>query len=212
MFSSRLGLITNAIVIATFRTQRSEVSKDSPDDRARRGTMIAANLLVLYIRSVVGPTRCSMLRVTLFRLKNQSRYVSLPEPFFPVMSAFIAHYSALSKAWTFLREFILGNNKTGLVTDANTPALGGEDPRYAVNTLAEGPEIYQGSYTTTSTYYFPTETVARWDRYVQGGSLSSNSKSSAQIDGANGRTNGGVILNVLVSVVASSFVAFVWLF
>jgi len=91
---------------------------------------------------MVGPTRCSVVRVTLFRLKNQSRYVSLPEPFFPAMSVFIAHYSTLSKTWTFLREFTLGNNKAGPVADANTPALGGEDPRYAVNTLAEGRVIY----------------------------------------------------------------------
>jgi len=112
-------------------------------------------------------------------------------------------------AWTFLREFILGNNKTGLVTNADTPAVGGEDPQYAVNTLAEGPEIYQGSYTTTSTYHFPTETVARWDRYVQGGSTSG---SLTQAGGANGKTLGSAILNALVSVVVSSLAAFVWLF
>lgn len=96
--------------------------------------------------------------------------------------------------------------------DANTPALGGEDPRYAVNTLAEGPEIYQGSYTTTSTYYFPTETVARWNRYVQEVSPTRGPESSTQVDGASGRIARGVILNVLVSVAASSFIAFMWLF
>ena len=106
----------------------------------------------------------------------------------------------------------MGDNKTGLVTDANTPALGGEDVRYAVNTMAEGPEVYQGSYTTTSTYYFPTATVASWDQYIQGGSVSDDSKSFAQTDGASGRTASGIIFNVLVSVVASSVVAFMWLF
>ena len=106
---------------------------------------------------------------------------------------------------------MLGNNKTGLVTDANTPALGGEDPQYAANTLAEGPEVYQGSYTTTSTYHFPTETVARWDRYIQQGSVLADSKPQTQTDGASGKAASAVVLNVLVSVVASSVVAFAWL-
>ena len=132
-------------------------------------------------------------------------------PPLPVTSSFIAYHPAFSKAWTFLREFVLGNNQTGLVTDANTPAVGGEDSQYAVNTLAEGPEVYQGSYTTTSTYHFPTETVARWDRYVQEGSTSSGSGSLAQ-NGANGKFSGSVILNALVSVMMSSLIAFVWLF
>lgn len=126
----------------------------------------------------------------------------------PVWSPLVAHYLTSSKAWTFLREFVLGNNKTGLVTNANTPAFGGEYPQYAANTLAEGPEIYQGSYTTTSTYHFPTETVARWDRYIQGASTSG--KSLAQTDGAYGRTVGDVVLKTLVSVVVSSSIAFVW--
>ena len=72
------------------------------------------------------------------------------------------------------------------MTDANTPASGGEDPQYAVNTLAEGPEVYQGSYTTTSTYYFPTETVAKWDQYVQGGPVPTGSEALAQTGGAGG--------------------------
>lgn len=113
-----------------------------------------------------------------------------------------------SKAWTFLREFVLGNNTTGLVTDSNTPALGGENPEYAVNTLAEGPEVYQGSYTTTSTYYFPSATVARWDKYVQGGFTSNNSKSLAQAGGAGSKTVGGVVLSALISVIVSSVLVF----
>ena len=128
------------------------------------------------------------------------------------MSNFLAHSLTLSKAWTFLREFILGNNKTGLVVDANTPAVGGEDPQYAVNTLAEGPEIYLGSYTTTSTYSFPTETVARWDQYIQNNSTSKDSGSLTQTGGASGKIVGSVVLNVLVSGLMSSLIALVWLF
>jgi len=196
------------MTFVTVRTRRSEVSKDSPDDRAHHGTMTMGNLLVSYTKNVVGPTRCSKARVTLFRLRNQRRYglCQSPSPQ-PRGVKFHCSSSRFFKASTFLREFVLGNNKTGLVTDADTPAVGGEDPQYAVNTLAEGPEIYQGSYTTTSTYHFPTETVARWNRYVQEGSTSDNSGSLAQ----NGGVNGKFSVNALFSVVVSSLVTFVWL-
>jgi len=82
-----------------------------------------------------------------------------------------------------------------------------------VNTLAEGPEVYQGSYTTTSTYYFPTETVAKWDRYVQGPGepVPTGPRALAETGGASGRPASAVVLNVLGSVVVSSFVAFMWL-
>ena len=50
----------------------------------------------------------------------------------PVMPTLIVRCPP--KVWTFFHEFILGNNKTGLVTNANTPAMGGEDPRYETNT------------------------------------------------------------------------------
>ena len=132
------------------------------------------------------------------------------------MSSFVAHCPALSKAFTFLREFVLGNNSTGLVTDADTPATGGEFPEYAASTLAEGPEIYLGSYTTTSTYVYPKETLSSWDRYIQDGSRSNssakNSGSLAQSSGASGRAAGGVVFNAFVSAAVSSFIAFVWLF
>lgn len=96
------------------------------------------------------------------------------------------------------------------MTDANTPASGGEVPEYAVNTLAEGPEVYQGSYTTTSTYYFPTETVASWDKYVQGSPVPTDPAALAQTGGARRTAAGSVVLNILVSAAASSFVAFLW--
>lgn len=132
----------------------------------------------------------------------------------PAISSFVANYPALLQAWTFLREFVLGNNKTGLVTDASTPAIGGEVPEYTASTLAEGPEIYVGSYTTTSTYFYPKETISSWGRYVQNGSTSQKSGALAQSSGASREVANGVVLNAFVSVVVSvfSFVAFVRLF
>lgn len=169
--------------------------------------MTTVNSLGSYTKNVVGPTRYSIHPVISFQLKSQPRYVS-PNLYYRLSYSF---FFAIPKAWTFLREFVLGNNQTGLVTDASIPAVGGEDPQYAVNTLAEGPEVYRGSYTTTSTYYFPSATVARWDKYVQNSLTSNASRTFAQADGA-GKTASGVVLNALFSALVSLVFAFVWLF
>ena len=114
------------------------------------------------------------------------------------------------------------------MTDGGTPAVGGEDERYAVNTLGEGLEVYQGSYTTTSTYYFPVETVARWEEYVRGhgggegssggtgGGPSPTAGGFSQSDGGSGGRVGGVGLglgglSLSWSVVVSVVGAFVWM-
>ena len=169
--------------------------------------MTAVNSLGSYTKNAVGPTRYSIHPVISFQLKSQPRYVP-PNLYYRLSYSF---FFAIPKAWTFLREFVLGNNQTGLVTDASIPAVGGEDPQYAVNTLAEGPEVYRGSYTTTSTYYFPSATVARWDKYVQNSLTSNASRSFAQADGA-GKIASGVVLNALFSALVSFVFAFVWLF
>lgn len=69
-------------------------------------------------------------------------------------------------AFTFFREFVLGNNQTGLVTTSSSGevlVIGGEDPKLAGDFLKESPEIYLGSWVTTSTYTFPSATIAQWD-------------------------------------------------
>lgn len=71
-------------------------------------------------------------------------------------------------AFTFLREFVLGNNQTGLVTTSSSGeviVIGGEDATLAGDILKEPPEIYLGSWVTTSTYTFPSATIAQWDNY-----------------------------------------------
>jgi carboxypeptidase D len=71
-----------------------------------------------------------------------------------------------SAAYTFLREFVLGSNKTGLVIDAGTPAVGGEDPgKYGATAVPAGPEIYLGSLSTTSTYIAPSSVRATWESF-----------------------------------------------
>jgi carboxypeptidase D len=72
------------------------------------------------------------------------------------------------KAFTFAREFILGNNQTGLVTKegGTVSVVGGESSALAVNVMSGQPEIFYGSGTTQSTYMAPTATVAAWNSFI----------------------------------------------
>ena len=72
------------------------------------------------------------------------------------------------KAFTFAREFVFGNNQTGLVTESSgkVSVVGGEDSTLAAAVLPGGGEIYYGSGTTQSTYTAPTATVAAWNSFI----------------------------------------------
>jgi carboxypeptidase D len=72
------------------------------------------------------------------------------------------------KAFTFLREFVLGYNELGLVKNSSgtISVVGGERSALAGNFLPGGAEIYYGSAATQSTYVYPTATVAAWDSFI----------------------------------------------
>lgn len=74
----------------------------------------------------------------------------------------------LAKAFTFLREFVLGNNETGLVTNLSgaVSVVGGESPALVGDYLRAGPEIYYGAGTTQSTNIAPTTTIAAWNSFI----------------------------------------------
>jgi len=72
-------------------------------------------------------------------------------------------------AYTFIREFVLGSNETGLVTESTSgriSVIGGEDPAVAGNALPGSPDIYLGSFVTTSTYTYPSKTISQWNNYL----------------------------------------------
>ncbi|KAH9479549.1 Carboxypeptidase Y-like protein [Psilocybe cubensis] len=72
-------------------------------------------------------------------------------------------------AFTFLREFILGNNPTGLVKSqgGSVTVVGGEVQSLA-GVLQGGDNIYYGNGATQSTYVFPAATRAAWKTFIQG--------------------------------------------
>jgi len=75
----------------------------------------------------------------------------------------------LLKAFTFLREFVLGNNKQGLVVGSGDyfTVIGGENSTLAGENIPAADEIYYGSATAQSTYIAPSATRAAWKTFIR---------------------------------------------
>ncbi|TFK74999.1 alpha/beta-hydrolase [Pluteus cervinus] len=71
-------------------------------------------------------------------------------------------------AFTFLREFVLGSNQTGLVTESNgkITVVGGENETLAGDNIPGADGVFMGSGATQSTYYFPEATRAAWRSFI----------------------------------------------
>jgi len=69
-------------------------------------------------------------------------------------------------AFTFIREFVLGNNKTGLVLEPYDIVEGGQDPEFVADVLPGQDEIYYGPGVTLSTFVFPSATIAAWRSFI----------------------------------------------
>ncbi|CAL1714161.1 unnamed protein product [Somion occarium] len=81
-----------------------------------------------------------------------------------------------AQALTFLREYILGNNQTGLVERSGNQVkvIGGEDSNFYVNNIIHGQdEIYVGSAVTQSTFTYPSATIAAWEEFIATATLTS---------------------------------------
>lgn len=76
-------------------------------------------------------------------------------------------YSPL-QAYVMLREFILGNNQTGLVTNfsGTVSVVGGESTSLAAEVLPGQSGIYVGEGSTQSTYTYPSATIAAWESFI----------------------------------------------
>lgn len=68
----------------------------------------------------------------------------------------------------FFREFILGNNQTGLVTNSsgNVEVVGGEASSLKNGILPGTPGILYGSGSDLSTAFYPSATVAAWESSI----------------------------------------------
>ena len=74
----------------------------------------------------------------------------------------------VSQAFVLARDFIFGNNETGLVTHSSgfLFVVGGEDETLAAPILPGQLGIYKGAGATQSTYTFPSVTIAAWNTFI----------------------------------------------
>lgn len=75
----------------------------------------------------------------------------------------------LHQAYVLLREFILGDNTTGLVVDndvGGTSVVGGENTSLAASALTGQSAIFIGSGMTESSYVYPSATIASWESFI----------------------------------------------
>ena len=85
------------------------------------------------------------------------------------------------KAFVFLREFVLGNNSTGLVvngTDGNVTVVGGEDSIYQNDYIPGTNVIFYGSGTTVSSVVAPSASVSAFYSFLQTATPSPSSNTS----------------------------------
>lgn len=77
----------------------------------------------------------------------------------------------------FLREFVLGNNSTGLVNGSTV--VGGEDPALEGDILSGGGVIFYGSGTTASSLVAPSASLASWASFLATATLTSTIPSTS---------------------------------
>ncbi|KAI0675837.1 alpha/beta-hydrolase [Trametes maxima] len=113
------------------------------------------------------------------------------------------------KGFVLLREFILGNNRTGLVTKTAGGALavlGGEDAALAVDAILGQAGIFVGSVAPSATFMYPAGTVAAWEKFIATATATILPPSkSAVIVGAAAVNDAGSLLGASVTAVLAGF-------
>jgi carboxypeptidase D len=71
-----------------------------------------------------------------------------------------------AQAATFLREFVLGSNRTGLLLPNSKDVVGGEDPKLAGDIIPGTSVIFYGSGTTASSTIAPSASLAAWASFL----------------------------------------------
>lgn len=148
--------------------------KGSAVNLPRLGSTTMVNLLALYTKSETGHTFFSTALATLSLLRRPSQCVTSQ-----LLTGTIFNF--ITQAFTFLREFVLGSNTTGLVTNSSgvISVIGGENSTLAEDILPGQDEIYYGSAATQSTFVYPSATIAAWKTFIRTATATPSSSLSA---------------------------------
>ena len=116
-----------------------------------------------YTRSAIGRTSSSKTRATSLRTTIHPEYVcSASRSVRQCSHADLVHFR---QAFAFAREFLFGDNTAGRVLPDGLVS-GGQDAALAVDAIRGQEGIYVGSVSTTSTFTYPSATIAAWDVYI----------------------------------------------
>jgi carboxypeptidase D len=106
-----------------------------------------------------------------------------------------------------LREFILGNNRTGLFVEGSKDSIGPDHSKLvagaAGNVVRADAVVYMGAGMTQSTFVFPSATVAAWDGFMATRWASKHPASSSVVTPT---PTFGVLLSLLSAVLFAGWV------
>ena len=123
-----------------------------------------------------------------------------------VAAHFVAHQGYTSdvrgtQAYTFIEQFVLGNNETGSVQTANGTAFiqGGENPTLQQSALPGQVSIAYGSASTEGMTAWPTATIAAFESHVGLVSITGTASVKPTATSKPSGTNGANAINFSVS-------------
>ncbi|OCH94836.1 alpha/beta-hydrolase [Obba rivulosa] len=105
-------------------------------------------------------------------------------------------------ALTFLRDFVLGSNETGLVTGSTV--VGGENATFANDVLPGGNEFFFGSSSTAGTTTVPLATQQSWASFLATAIATSSQSGSASTPSQSGNSARSIVANMPITLVAMS--------
>ena len=117
----------------------------------------------------------------------------------------------LTQAFVFLREFVLGDNTTGLVTSSGV--IGGENSTMLHGDVLLGQDvIFYGSGTTVSSMIAPTASMSAWLQFLQTATVAPSASATSGTTSDAIRTRSSLGLGMLVQglVMILSGVAILW--
>ncbi|KAJ7655810.1 alpha/beta-hydrolase [Mycena polygramma] len=108
-------------------------------------------------------------------------------------------------AFVFVREFILGSNKTGLVDVNAGSVVGGEDPALAADVMPGGLAIFYGdgdSATTSLSTIAPSATLASWASFI----ATATATTTVPGTGSSAKKNGAMMVESSLGIVCAGVV------